>query len=83
MACEPTPDLRTLLTRAAYNARARALFLGAMFVTLAGEPGYFESAWLPEDVRYGVDLVRNPDRITELSEDPAALTDAGPMRTAA
>jgi len=83
VACEPTPDLRTLLSRAAYNARARAMFLGAMFVTLAGEPGYFESAWLPEEVRYGLDLVRNPDRITGLSEDPAALTDAGPMRTAA
>jgi len=83
VACEPTPDLRTLLARAAYNARARALFLGAMFVTMAGEPGHFESAWLPEEVRYGVDLVRNPDRITELSEDPAALTDAGPMRMAA
>jgi len=83
VACEPTPDLRTLLSRAAYNARARALFLGALFVTLAGEPGHFESVWLPEEARYGLDLVRNPDKICGLPEDPSAMSDAGPMRTAA
>ncbi len=79
VACEPTPDFRTLLARAAQNARARALFLGAMFVTLAGEPGHYESAWLSEEARMGMDLANHPGRIVGLAEDPSAITDAGPL----
>ena len=83
IACEPTPDFRTLLMRAAQNARARAVFLGAMFVTVAGEPGHYESAWLPEEARMGMDLANNPIRILGLAEDPSAITDAGPLSAAA
>jgi hypothetical protein len=83
VACEPTPDFRTLLARAAQNARARALFLGAMFVTVAGDPGHYESAWLPEEVRMGTDLAAQPERIVGLAEDPSAMTDAGPLSAAA
>ncbi len=79
VACEPTPDLRTLLTRAAQNARARSLFLGALFVTFAGERGHYESLWLPDEARLGLDLERHPDRILGLAEDPSALSDAGPL----
>ena len=83
VACEPTPDARTLLARAAQNARARALFLGAMFVTLAGEPGHYESVWLSEDARMGLDPAHSADRIRGLMEDPSAMTDAGPLSAAA
>ena len=83
VACEPTPDYRTLLNRAAQNARARAVFLGALFVTVAGAQGHFESAWLPEEVRLGIDFGRQPERISGLAEDPEAMTDAGPLSAAA
>ena len=83
VACEPTPDFRTLLARAAQNARARALFLGALFVTLAGEPGHFESVWLSEEARLGFDLATASERILGLAEDPSAITDAGPLSAAA
>jgi len=83
VACEPTPDFRTLLARAAQNARARALFLGALFVTLAGEPGHYESVWVPEEARLGVDPANASERIRGLAEDPEAITDAGPLSAAA
>jgi hypothetical protein len=79
VACEPTPDLSTLLMRAAQNARARAMFLGALFVTFAGERGHYESLWLPDEARLGLDFERHPERITGLAEDPSALSDAGPL----
>jgi hypothetical protein len=82
VACEPTPDLRTLLARAAQNARSRSLFLGAMFVTFAGERGHYESLWLPDEARLGLDFERHPDRILGLAEDPSALSDAGPLAAA-
>ncbi len=83
VACEPTPDFRTLLARAAQNTRARALFLGAMFVTLAGEPGHYESVWLSEEARLGFDHANASERILGLAEDPAAMSDAGPLSAAA
>ena len=83
VACEPTADLRTLLGRAAQNARARALFLGALFVTLVGERGHYESLWLPDEVRLGLDFARHPERILGLPEDPSAVCDAGPLDTSA
>jgi hypothetical protein len=79
VACEPTPDLRALLVRASRHARARAAFTGALFVTLAGESDHFESLWLPEESRLGLELGRHPDRILELPEDPASICDAGPL----
>jgi hypothetical protein len=79
VACEPTPDLRTLLARAAQNARARSSFMGALFVTFAGERGHYESLWLPDEARLGLDFERHPDRILGLAEDPSALSDAGPL----
>ena len=68
-----------LLTRAAQNARARSLFLGGLFVTFAGERGHYESLWLPDEARLGLDFERHPDRILGLAEDPSALSDAGPL----
>ncbi len=79
VACEPTPDLRTLLGRAARHSRARDVFVGARFVTLGGGRGHYESLWLPEEARLGLDLARHPDRLIGLSEDPAATCDAGPL----
>jgi hypothetical protein len=78
VACEPTADLRALLGRAAQNARARALFLGALFLSLVGERGHYESLWLPDEVRLGLDS-RHPERILGLPEDPSAVCDAGPL----
>jgi hypothetical protein len=83
VACEPTADLRALLGRAAQNSRARALFLGALFVSLVGERGHFESLWLPDEARLGLDFARHPERILGLPEDPAAVCDAGPLDTTA
>jgi hypothetical protein len=83
VACEPTPDFRTLLGRAAQNARARAMFLGAMFVTVSGATGHYESTWLSEETRLGLDLTKHPDRIQGLMEDPEAMSDAGPLSAAA
>ncbi|MGH7725132.1 MAG: DUF4388 domain-containing protein [Candidatus Eiseniibacteriota bacterium] len=79
VACEPTPDLRTLLLRASRHSRARDVFVGALFVTLGGGRGHYESLWLPEEARLGLDLARHPDRLLALSEDPAATCDAGPL----
>ncbi|MEO6463800.1 MAG: DUF4388 domain-containing protein [Candidatus Eisenbacteria bacterium] len=82
-ACEPTADLRALLSRAAHNSRARSLFVGALFVTLVGERGHYESLWLPDEARLGLDFARHPERILGLPEDPAAVCDAGPLDTSA
>jgi len=83
VACEPTADLRALLSRAAQNGRARALLLGALFVTLVGERGHYESLWLPDEARLGQDFARHPERILALPEDPSAICDAGPLDAAA
>ncbi len=83
VACEPTADLRALLARAAQNGRARTLLLGALFVTLVGERGHYESLWLPDEARLGQDFARHPDRILALPEDPSAICDAGPLDAAA
>lgn len=77
--CEPTPDLRTLLGRAARHSRARDVFVGALFVTMGTGRGHYESLWLPEEARLGLDLARNPDRLLGLAEDPYATCDAGPL----
>jgi hypothetical protein len=52
-------------------------------VTLAGEPGHYESVWLSEEARMGFDLSNHPERILGLAEDPSAMTDAGPLSAAA
>jgi hypothetical protein len=79
--CEPTADLRALLARAAHNGRARSLFLGALFLTLVGERGHYESLWLSDEARLGLDFARHPERILGLPEDPSAICDAGPLDT--
>jgi hypothetical protein len=83
VACEPTADLRALLACAARNGRARSLFLGALFVTLVGERGHYESLWLTDEARLGLDFARHPERILGLPEDPSAVCDAGPLDTGA
>ncbi len=82
VACEPTADLRALLARPAQNSRARSLFIGGLFVTLVGERGHYESLWLPDEARLGLDFARHPERLLGLPEDPAAVCDAGPLDTA-
>ena len=59
------------------------MFLGAMFVTVAGATGHYESTWLTEEVRLGRDMTKHPERILGLMEDPEAMTDAGPLSAAA
>jgi hypothetical protein len=83
VACEPTADMSALLSRAAQNSRARSLFVGAMFLTLVGERGHYESLWLPDEARLGLDFARHPERILGLPEDPSAVCDAGPLDTSA
>ncbi len=83
VACEPTADLRSLLARAARHGRARSLLVGALFLSLVGERGHYESLWLPDEARLGLDFGRHPERILGLPEDPSAICDAGPLDSAA